>query len=655
VNDHFKIKFSERSSSNSQSIYENEREAEKMEEEEEDDEKLIESLNKDGDEEHLLFVQICFLLECRLIHIQNFKWNLAYKCLERVLKLSCIKLELTGVYGKRTKFQQKDVAQLLLKVSQLDVNNDVERIKCLFNKFLLTNNEMNGDLIPKNHFINDDTLLEKMKPTNPDDFISQEKSIHLSQLEHLIIFNSLCDFHKNNPKHNLTFEEMSPYIEFLLVKPKNWCVQVCTLFMRTKLEESNSRRIERSLLQLENLVDFFKRPDGEPELKDRFQFFFSLEYPSFWRVQNELAKFYTKLGLINSSLEIYLGLENWKEVIDCYQCLEKNEKAQEIIKQQLEIKETPELYCSLGDVTRDCQYYFKAIELSKNRSAKAYRMLAKHSFLANNYKEAITYFEKTLAINPMQYNAWFMLGSAAFRSDQWATAIKAFRTCTNLEPDNHETWNNLAASYIKLNQKNKAHTVFQEALKFEYENWKIWENYLWTSIDCAYFSDVIRAYHRLLDLKDKYVDIGVLKALSLSVQKDMNDANGVSIYNNKQKILELFGRISSMIVNNWQIYWYYAEVTLHFSTHTFDSKTNEIVVNDLSEESGHKVFALLQKSFRNLYNQPNWEMTLESCEEVLITAEEILLSIHSFFVIVVFFFINKSCLFYHLKRVFEVW
>lgn len=87
-----------------------------------------------------------------------------------------------------------------------------------------------------------------------------------------------------------------------------------------------------------------------------------------------------QLGLINSSLELYINMKMWDDVIRCYQALDKKEKAEQIIRQQLEIKETPDLYCSLGEVTRELDYFHKAIELSKGKSARAYRMLAKLHF-----------------------------------------------------------------------------------------------------------------------------------------------------------------------------------------------------------------------------------------------------------------------------------
>ena len=51
-----------------------------------------------------------------------------------------------------------------------------------------------------------------------------------------------------------------------------------------------------------------------------------------------------------------------------------------MIRERLALKETADLYCSLGEVTADVQHFVKAIEFSKGKSAKAYRMLAKYQF-----------------------------------------------------------------------------------------------------------------------------------------------------------------------------------------------------------------------------------------------------------------------------------
>ena len=66
-----------------------------------------------------------------------------------------------------------------------------------------------------------------------------------------------------------------------------------------------------------------------------------------------------------------------------------------MIRKLLELKETADLYCSLGEVTRESSNYEKAIEISIGKSARAYRMLAKHFF---SLEKVIIFFCKNLEI-----------------------------------------------------------------------------------------------------------------------------------------------------------------------------------------------------------------------------------------------------------------
>ncbi len=76
-------------------------------------------------------------------------------------------------------------------------------------------------------------------------------------------------------------------------------------------------------------------------------------------------------------------------------------------------------------------------------------------------------------------------------------------------------------------------------------------------------------------------------------------------------------------MNNWQIYWFYSEIVFIFGQL---DESNNFSQKELDKETADKAFSLLQKAFRNLYNQPNWEQSIEACSEVITYSTKILSS-----------------------------
>lgn len=57
----------------------------------------------------------------------------------------------------------------------------------------------------------------------------------------------------------------------------------------------------------------------------------------------------------------------------------------------------------------------------------------------------------------------------------------------------------------------------------------------------------IKCYHRLMDLKNKHVDLEVLKILVLAVQNNVKDENDRPASEHRKSLLQLFGRLTSQV------------------------------------------------------------------------------------------------------------
>ncbi|KAF2817382.1 TPR-like protein [Mytilinidion resinicola] len=451
-------------------------------------------------------IRVQFLLERATIHTHHGLDKKARSDLNQAASQRHFEFALTGLLGKRTKFQQFDTSQLVVLARSAKDTNEAPRV----------DGQETGAKIdssrPKTLDLNDDTLLESISfvdtPFSSTDVKDESKlpaslttldpanQPLLEPLDSIILLSLASSITNTSPSDGLTREETIPYATRVLDGgSSNWQVYTQALLVRSRIEGYRSRTIERGLLQLQALVDqviadttsdsptptgtttFLPKAnetDSAP-VSERIKYIFQLCSPSRWELEAELASRWVSMGGLRSALEIYERLEMWAEAALCWAATEREDKAKKIIRRQLfhatngpddtadpeEEKwegplrepapaDAPRLYCILGDIDQDTAMYETAWTVSKNRYARAQRSLGRHYFTLKDYERAITAYSASLKMNALNQSSWFALGCAHLELSQFKNAVEAFSRCVQLDDTDAEAWSNLAAALLHL-------------------------------------------------------------------------------------------------------------------------------------------------------------------------------------------------------------
>lgn len=559
----------------------------------------LETINENDTEVNELFrpVQLTVYLRAKL-HLERAQLFILYRRsgraaehLARAQSLLGVHCELVGALGRRTRHQEHAIAQLACEIRSVD-RPDLQRPRV----------HTTAD-IPKNVSLKDDVRLERVQYEGA----VGGTRVQLPNLEQQLLLVQALQNMVSKPQDDLYYEEVQPLFEEILSQDNTWLVRFATLLLRSQHELSHKRTVERSLLQSEELIHSLQRP--KPSALHRFGAVYALGLPPTWSTSAQYGRLMMSLGLVKSALDVFVPIKLWEEVIVCWTLLEERQKAAKVIREQLEHDpDSIRLHCWLGDCLKDESCYETAWELSKKRSHRVQRHWGLHHFNEKAYDKCIPHLEKSVSINPLQATVWSRLGFAALETKNWQVAATAYRRYTTLEPDSYESWNNLAQAYIKLGNKRSAHQALTEALRCNYDNWRIWENFLVVSADIGQYADIIRAYQRLLDLKEKYLNTDVLGVLVRGIFENADDGGGGTPGDGagtgggvKQQPLllkrtrELLGRITGIFPGEGLIWEGYALLSPNASLRLLR----------------------LQRAFRAYTQSPNWTASAKHCAMVL--------------------------------------
>jgi tetratricopeptide (TPR) repeat protein len=332
----------------------------------------------------------------------------------------------------------------------------------------------------------------------------------LHPIDQALILALCLDVSNSNPVDGLTNAEMAPYIERVLQQANNWMIHSTGLLERSWLEFERRKTMDRAMLQIQALIDqhstkltimqsSYKAIEDSAPVQDRLRHIYQLVYPSQFELKRDLAIKYLRCQVFMSALNYFKELEMWDEVVTCYQLMQKPQRAEIVVREQLKINETPYMITSLADLTGKEDLYERAWMISQGRFPRAKRTLGKICYDRGDFEPACKHLTEALKVQPLVHTAWYLKGLCCMRLEWWEEGLQAFVRCIQQDEEVGEAWANMGAIHMRMKQYAKADHCLVEALKQKHNDWRILENLLSVNIALSKWKESIRYMSSLID------------------------------------------------------------------------------------------------------------------------------------------------------------
>ncbi|KAK0862592.1 hypothetical protein LTS02_007101 [Friedmanniomyces endolithicus] len=462
-------------------------------------------------------MQVELLLERATVHIHHGLDKLARGDLELAKRKRGFQYELTGLMGKRTKFQENNISQLVVLARSRESENKINGESSSEIESPVEGAAANGGSTvqtasgPAKLDLNDDTLLESISfPGKTADAanggletslpaglkaLDPAKQPQLNPLDSTLLLSFASSITNTSPQDGLTREETLPYATRVLDGgSSNWQVYTQALLVRSRIEGHRSRTVERGLLQLQALVDqviaetsattadpdatepsqtsFLPRPKESESapVTQRLRYIFQLATPTRWDLEAELASRWVSMGGLRSALEIYERLEMWAEAALCWAATDREDQAKKVVRRQL-------FHATRGD-TGEAEVEVGDDETWQGTERTPPPVDAPRLYcILGDIDQSVAMFEKAWDVSNQRYaRAQRSLGRYYLSKSDYVQAAGAYSKSLRVNQLNQSSWFALGCALLELEEFQKAVEAFSRCVQLDDSDAESWSN-----------------------------------------------------------------------------------------------------------------------------------------------------------------------------------
>ena len=484
------------------------------------------------------------LIEKSFNYLRYYNYKKCTTTIEEAKKELNLDISLTGKYGKKTKYQTFSNPILVVDVKNKETNN------------INTNINNNTNNISLDTVRNDNPLLERPFLVDPEE--EKKYSNQIITINDQMYLCALLNYlYKGLPDEDINREIILSYSEKGLKTSFDWLVYSKLLLHRSLAESKSTKKIERSLLQIETLCNQFQ--DRDPIPYTRFHKSSIIDYPPIFSLKKLYAESYMAYGAFRTAYSIFMELFMYEDAIKCLYASNDRENAEKLAKEVISKHPEPGVYCILGELENNKDLFFKALEISNNKYPRAYRCLGKYYYsVEKNYSKAKEYYEKAMSINPSFPSIWFSLGMIYIQEKNFNKALICFSKILSNDESNGEVWGNMGVCFIQLNKFKEAEKCLEQGYFKSKGSWRMLDNLIYVCVENKNLSKILFAMNEyyLNDQSDKVKNTYFLIATKFYLEnyKKYTEHDREYLKNKIYGLFEKFGEVDGLRPEIWDLY-----------------------------------------------------------------------------------------------------
>lgn len=461
-------------------------------------------------------------IEFGLSILPFFEYKASKTQILEVMAMWGIDIHFTGKLGVRTKYQTFKVAQLVVEVNQTgskelgsDPEIDNASHKAAVDVNLLPSHPSSKSSLEKKsvdpgqaaaptdakpNIVELDQIFDNILHEEPviDDFLGYSSGSH-SLETNVTLIALLLQMMKSHAFDDQQREKAMAYLQAVISNYRDYSVMVLALTIRSNLEFAITRKMERAMLQFDQLFKDWNSKDFS--LADRLRLVHTVNLPSYIELITILAQNYAKIACFMSAFGLYRDMGMHSKAIEClFLSGQKGQALDYVEGLPPAFKNQPSILCILGDIHKDPNYYQQAVKLSGGKYAPAFRALGGFYFALRDWEQSLGFYESAVALNDYHLTCWMRIAYIHMEKGRVDEAIRAYKKAVWINESEGGAWTNLALLYRRQGKPEQAFDSIQKAVALNERNWFGWYNAVIISLEHRNFSWFVKSCLKLAEL-----------------------------------------------------------------------------------------------------------------------------------------------------------